>query len=283
MTQFRAFCEKILRRVSRQIFHYTCPVCRMTVLSEKGICPGCLAMLAAEAERTCPHCHRIARECACMLSVPAGYTIGRPARTWLAHTFYDSYEDGVLRTLLHSAKKEYKAALFDYMASTLAGDLIRLRQSEEVSSLPDTETALWQGCTVTWIPRSPSGYDQYGFDQGEECARRIAKYLGIPAMPLFVRSAGRAQKKLDAAARRENAEHSLHLRRDVPLPNGPLFLYDDVITTGSSMTAAVLLLAEAGVTEVFPIAFARTVRGKRPQTPTTEKGIRTENPAAGGA
>lgn len=262
-----------LHILAQYTFHYTCPVCHTTVLYEKGICPGCLAMLETEeGARTCPTCRRTARECTCTLSLPIGITCGNPARSWLAHTFYNCYEDGVLSKLLHNAKKEYKAALFDHMATSLAADLHALRRTERKEWQSDAEDP-WQGWWITWIPRSLKGYNQYGFDQGEECACRIADILGIPAVPLFVREAGRTQKTLNAVERRENAGNSLHLRRDLVLPEGPLLLYDDVITTGSSMAAALFLLAESGITAVFPIAYARTVRGKRPEyiTKDTEK------------
>ena len=224
-----------------------------------------------EKERTCPTCHHTARECTCSLPLPIGITRGNPARSWLAHTFYNCYEDGVLSKLLHNAKKEYKDALFDHMATSIATDLRALCRTEAHEWQFDAEDP-WQGWWITWIPRSLKGYNQYGFDQGEECACRIADILGIPAVPLFVRSAGRTQKALTAAERRENAENSLHMRRDLVLPEGPLLLYDDVITTGSSMATAIFLLAEAGITEIFPIAYARTVRGKRPEHLSRDKG-----------
>ena len=270
MSKFRAFCKEWLTWLSQQIFQYTCPVCRTTTLYERGICPGCLAMLAVEEKRTCPRCHRIAPECTCALSVPAVFPMGDKGRTWLAHTFYDSYEDGVLRKLLHNAKKDYKRAMFDYMASMLVADLNKMYQSDTHAMAFDDAANPWRNCSIAWIPRSDKGFREYGFDQGEECATRIAKQLGIPALPLFLQCGGKTQKKLSAAERRENAEHNLHLRRDLDLPTGPLLLYDDVITTGSSMTSAILLLAEEGVTDVFPIAFARTVRGKRRLQAETE-------------
>ena len=129
MSKFRAFCKEWLTWLSQQIFQYTCPVCRTTTLYERGICPGCLAMLAVEEKRTCPRCHHIAPECTCALSVPTMFPMGDKDRTWLAHTFYDSYEDGVLRKLLHNAKKDYKRAMFDYMASMLVADLNKMYQS----------------------------------------------------------------------------------------------------------------------------------------------------------
>ncbi len=251
-----------LHILTQYMFRYTCPVCHTTELYEKGICSGCLAMLETEEERTCPVCHRTARECTCSLSLPIGITCGNPERSWLAHTFYNCYEDGVLSKLLHNAKKEYKSVLFDHMATSLAADLHALYRTDAHESQLGAENP-WQGWWITWLPRSVKGYRQYGFDQGEECACRIANLLGIPAVPLFVHEAGRMQKTLTATERRKNAEHSLHLRRDIMLPEGPLLLYDDVITTGSSMAAAVFLLAEVGITKVFPVAYARTVRGKR--------------------
>ena len=272
MGRFMQTVKDWLHILAQSTFHYTCPVCHTTVLYEKGICPGCLAMLETEEkERTCPTCHHTARERTCSLPLPIGITRGKPARSWLAHTFYNCYEDGVLSKLLHNAKKEYKDALFDHMATSIATDLRALCRTEAHEWQFDAEDP-WQGWWITWIPRSLKGYNQYGFDQGEECACRIADILGIPAVPLFVRSAGRTQKALTAAERRENAENSLHMRRDLVLPEGPLLLYDDVITTGSSMATAIFLLAEAGITEIFPIAYARTVRGKRPEHLSRDKG-----------
>lgn len=254
----RRFCEKLYLsclKLYRELFPAVCPVCRETTTVDCGICSGCLALLKEEEKRVCPQCRQIAPLCACPFPLPIAEVPEN--RTWFAHTFYNAYEDGVLCRMLHHAKKEYNRTLFSHMAHELAEDLAHLHGG----SLSEGAVAgLWKGWTITWIPRSPDGYRRYGFDQGEKCAERIGKYLHIPASPLFFRHSGKMQKSLNAGQRRENIAETLHLRADVDIPTGPILLYDDVMTTGASMEAAVLLLAEVGVTKVFPVTYARTVR-----------------------
>lgn len=76
-----------LHILAQYTFHYTCPVCHTTVLYEKGICPGCLAMLETEeGARTCPTLppHRTGMH---LYALPADRNHLRQSGSFLACTY----------------------------------------------------------------------------------------------------------------------------------------------------------------------------------------------------
>ena len=107
---------------------------------------------------------------------------------------------------------------------------------------------------VTWVPTTADRRRQRGFDQAELLARHVARRLRRPCRELLARRGGPPQTGRDAAARRQGpalvARH-----RGVPLR---VLLVDDVITTGSTVTAAARTLRDAGVSVVLVCAGART-------------------------
>ncbi|WP_459686945.1 ComF family protein [Agathobaculum sp. TL06] len=67
----------------------------------------------------------------------------------------------------------------------------------------------------------------------------------------------------DAAARKKNAERALRVRAGVDLSGKSVILVDDIITTGSTVAAAVKLLREMGAAHVYVLAPTRTPSGRR--------------------
>jgi predicted amidophosphoribosyltransferase len=107
---------------------------------------------------------------------------------------------------------------------------------------------------VTWVPTTVSRRRGRGFDQGELLARAVARRLHRPCRELLSRRDGPPQTGRDAASRREGPTLVLRHAR-VP---ARVLLIDDVITTGSSVTAAARTLRGGGAHLVRVCAGART-------------------------
>ena len=96
-----------------------------------------------------------------------------------------------------------------------------------------------------------------GFNQALEIARFAAASLGtrVEARALVRRIATHEQSGLTLAARRKNVQRAFEVVR--PLPPGRIALLDDVVTTGSTATAAIDALKAAGAREIELWAIAR--------------------------
>jgi ComF family protein len=107
------------------------------------------------------------------------------------------------------------------------------------------------------MPLHVSRLRERGFNQSLEIAQFAAASLGarVDAQSLVRRIATREQSGLSLEARRKNVRGAFEVVR--PLPPGRIALLDDVVTTGSTATAAIEALRDAGAREVELWAIAR--------------------------
>ncbi len=108
------------------------------------------------------------------------------------------------------------------------------------------------------VPLHPSRLKERGFNQSLELARRIAAEFGLPVDGHRCRRilATAPQSRLDRRARHRNLRAAF--TADPGLAGRRIALFDDVVTTGSTVTAATRALLRAGAERVEVWALART-------------------------
>jgi predicted amidophosphoribosyltransferase len=127
------------------------------------------------------------------------------------------------------------------------------------------------GLAVTWAPTSTRRRRQRGFDQAQLLAAAVARRWGVPCRRLLDRAPGPPQTGLTSAARRRGPSFVA-----VPMPppgatsgagpgrlSVPVVVVDDVVTTGSTLTAAAWVLRAAGAPWVGALTAARTPLTRR--------------------
>ncbi|MEX2442228.1 MAG: hypothetical protein WD492_01385 [Alkalispirochaeta sp.] len=102
------------------------------------------------------------------------------------------------------------------------------------------------------VPASCRGRRIRGFDQMVV----VARHTGRAYQPVFVRRRGRQQKQLNRRLRLRNAEETLALRpHGMPrYPSG--IVVDDVLTTGATVSRAISLLRNVGVSPSAVVVIA---------------------------
>ena len=115
--------------------------------------------------------------------------------------------------------------------------------------------------TVTFAPRKPRSVRIYGFDQAEVLARLSAERLQLPFVRMFRHARfSKLQKRLNVKEREINADKSYFLREEFVRETDKLMIFDDVMTTGSTLSALIALAKSAGFCEVSVVCIAKTGR-----------------------
>lgn len=219
------------------MFPRSCALCRSDLEGEKelrvGLCATCSTGLFFDAARRCPRCGRpliSERDCCSDCRVhplPAfdgAYSLfrygGAAKRLLLAYKF--------------GARKELSRIWGMWMVEVLHGP------------------AAFPACidTVIPVPPRPGKIRQRGWDQVEQLARVLEREHHVPICRPLVRLPSRSQKELNREQRLENLRGRI---KCTGIRAESVVLIDDVITTGSTLSACALALKESGVRRVYAL------------------------------
>ena len=109
------------------------------------------------------------------------------------------------------------------------------------------------------IPLHKNKLKKRGFNQAEELAKGISKFLEKPIFndvllkikPTF------AQMELSKEKRRENIKGAFVCQKPIVVRGKKILLVDDIFTTGATMEECARVLKEAGAREVWGAVVAR--------------------------
>ncbi len=242
-----------LSKLSDIIFPESCRLCGEFDEVRYSLCKNCRAKYASETFERCGICRKNASKCTCSSEFASDTktTVGGKYSSSL--TFYMSHAnrantDRITERMIFALKSRGDFARF------FAVELSRMIKGEfERAGLDISE---W---TLTYAPRSVAKFIECGVDQGDEVTRYLTRELGIKRKSLFVRSRSEEQKNLGREARALNVSETLLVRKKSVNPGGKYILFDDIITTGATISTAAKRLYECGAAEVYPVSIARTL------------------------
>lgn len=201
----------------RLLLPQRCPGCGGQLGREPGLCRICRGRLRPQVEEHSPLSPR---------AEPHLVTLGR----------YAGVTRRAVRALKYSGARDVAQPLGQVLAAGVP--------------------ASWAVQAVVPVPLHPSRQRQRGYNQAELLARAVAAELGVPVLPLLVRTRATAQQaRQHAAGRRSNLAGAFAVRG--ALPGGSLLLLDDVLTTGNTLLACRDALDAAGA---GPLKYAAVAR-----------------------
>jgi ComF family protein len=130
--------------------------------------------------------------------------------------------------------------------------------SRVLVDLMDTRLPLLPvGTVIVPIPTASSHIRQRGYDHIHILARLLAQKREMPIAHLLQRSSGVTQHRLNKAQRQQEADGAFYILETATInPDTPLLIIDDIITTGSTISSAAKVLANAGAKTIFVVALA---------------------------
>ena len=216
--------------------------------TRQALCADCSDKFEKELDSVCKDCFKFASECEC---VP--YGASRNIKKSFHVAEYDPMSESVTRSLVLTAKDHNYKFVGELMSGTLENAL-----KAHMSS--------FKGTVLTYVPRSPSKVRKTGVDQSRKAAELLSKRTGIPLVRSLLRHGSREQKHLDMDERRENARSSYTADpAAISLINGKtVILYDDIMTTGATVSACADIIKTMGAKSVYCLTFGRAYRKKAP-------------------
>ena len=164
-----------------------------------------------------------------------------------------SYQKIFVKKLIHSFKYE---PFVKELSKSLAGLIINhfYLLEKQPNFLSDKTDFI-----LVPIPLYIKKLKWRGFNQAEELAKELAKFLALPLISdcLIKNKKTPAQIELNDAERKENIKNVFIVKNQEKIKNKKILLIDDVYTTGSTMEEAAKILKETGVKEVIGIVIAR--------------------------
>lgn len=210
--------------------------------------PCALAWSVAKTE-SCKSCLQSAIECTCQPK-----ELAKTGSLCLRKLIFYHKKRGTppqLRIVYRLKRRGHKRA-----EEFLAVELSRVIKEElETLKLGDIENE----AVITNVPRSIRSRRRYGIDHSERVSRALCENMGIPYVKAVKRAAvfSREQKKLTKQGRFKSVRRQFVLIDGASLEGKYVFLFDDVVTTGASMTACAELLRKAGAKAVICLCIAQ--------------------------
>ena len=229
-----------LRRFSAACNLLPCPLCRSgDGAGVNAFCPDCLAKLRFFPQPACPGC---GGELDGVLAVCSKCLAAEP-RPWVGACSLFEYRD-LGRRIIHDFKF-HDAPELARPLGRLAGEAMRRNSFEGdlVVPVPLHFTRLW--------------YRSY--NQAELFARLVAGALGVPCVTALKRvRATPHQAGMDREARLRNLRGAFQVTSAAAKCRGRhVWLVDDVLTTGSTLTAAAETLRRAGAGPIRVLTIGR--------------------------
>ena len=221
---------------------------------DNAFCPECRTEFEVSKTQSCPQCYKAACECSCqppMLSKEGSLVLRKLF-------FYSASKDKDAQNKLIYFLKHYPNKRgFDFCAGQLWG---MLKKELDVLSLDVTNDVF-----VVNVPRSKRSVREYGFDQSREICKALSRISGIPyANAILRRNGGKEQKKLTAAQRKANVSERVYANEQIEsFARGRYaILFDDVVTTGASMSSCIKILKKMQVKGVICVTLASDLKNK---------------------
>ena len=229
--------SKILEIIKSAIFPPKCVRCSAYTDFDRCLCPQCLELWEKEKREKCRKCGRMHINCTCLINNEASRLFG-------VFHLAEYKKDSVASQLVYKLKGS-QGPVGEFLASELYE---RLKERQDFSE-----------ALITYVPRRREAIRENGSDQALALARNLGQISGKEIHELIVRIGTLAQKNLNSEERYRNVRKSYFINeKNQELIKGKrIFIIDDIITTGSTVSYIADLLIDAGAMSVSAVSVAR--------------------------
>ena len=241
--------------LERFIFVRKCAGCKEILSYERAseaFCSLCSIRFQMAKAENCSECFRVITECTC---APKGLRDIISLRKLMF--YHPNKHRESPNQMIYFLKRHANARVSSFLARELSKAL-----NEEIEACGYSNQR--HNIVLVHVPRGRRAKIRYGHDQSELICRALAEVCQISYLDCVVRSRTRSkeQKKLTGKKRFQNLKGAFALREGVDLSGKYVVLFDDIVTTGASMSECVKLFRSAGAKEVLALCIAQNEHKK---------------------
>jgi len=239
----RTAARGLFQGMLQLLYPSTCWICgRPAPARDPLVCAECVQALTHDPHDTCPHCSStvgpfIVLDKGCLACRNASFAFDRALRL-------GPYE-ALLREVVLRMKNVTGEELSDVVGALWAKPIAARLGSGEIDVVVPVPLHWWR----RW---------RRGFNQSEVLARAVARELGVPCRPDWLRCVRRTgeQKRLPPTARRDNVHNAFQATASAALADKTVLLVDDVMTTGATAHEAARALRHCGPARIVVAVLA---------------------------
>ena len=249
---------KKIAQIWEQILFYisvpTCVCCKTRLLkNESALCGKCIEKRDRMKFRSCSRCGKKLDMCLCTNEYLESHYVKKLAKCFR----YMQREDTLpLNSPIYSLKRQNRDDILEFCANELATSISNCYQNTDKF-------------VFTNVPRSEKSIIKYGFNHAEMLARLLAEKFNARYEKILISDVKTEQKKLHGESRQINAKFSV--AQDIDLSGETVLIIDDIVTTGSSMGAAAMLIHGLGAKTIYGAALGIAFKDKYTPFLKTEK------------
>lgn len=233
-TRFSLWARRTWTGLCNLMFPPRCVGCRkyfytgFPEYTTDAFCEACARRFRMKEQAGCPKCGLTVSMCRCR-RLPL-----MKADAIVSVIPYDPEGKSIAERVILFMKDRKNRRLSDFLAEEMRVALYKRLEYDDIDP---------SGITLTYIPRDRLRFAVSGTDQAHELARALARRTGAPLVSLFDRKPGRGEQKTKTVRERmENVKGMFSLSqkaREAARSVSDLVIIDDVLTTGSTLGAAV--------------------------------------------
>ncbi len=226
------------RRILEIIFPETCILCGSALLFNSScripLCYSCCESIHPISGRTCAVCGMplISERKSCLRCRSRSFFFDNNVSLF-------EYECEI-RELINAYKFRSERRLAGFFACFFAEAYFRF----------------YKDLPVVPVPLRRNAKKKRGWDQVEEILRHCRRSYGIKTLKLLRRKGNRQQKSLNYQERLDNLKSSIFLRNTMLHVPEKLVLFDDIFTTGATVSECARVLKKAGAEQVYVLTIA---------------------------
>ena len=226
--------EEIWERFLFYISVPTCVSCKSRLdKDESALCTRCIEKRERLKFRLCSRCGKKLHECSCSSEYLENHYVKKLVKVFRYMQRPDMLP---LNAPIYSLKRDNRDDVLELCARELTESILL--------SFPNAKDFI-----VTNVPRSKKSIVKYGIDHAELLAKSVAVLIGADY-----------KKMLSGISRITNVKFDVI--EDIDLTGKTVLIVDDIVTTGSSMGQAAMLLHGQGAKRIYGAALGIAYKDK---------------------